>query len=132
MHNNLIIPTIEEEADEEEANALSIEDNGHDFKADRNDTVIEDFHILNDLDGDEKMGLNDKIESMIVKKDILWQCKECGKVAKTRSHVKSHVETHIKGMPPVICGVCGKYYKSRSVLSAHWRQYHKNVANTTI
>ena len=107
MHNNLnlIIPTIEEEAEEEAfaANTLSIWDSGHDFKAERNDTVMEDLHRLNDLDGAEKMELNDKIESMMVNKDILWQCKECVKVTKTRSHVKSHVETHIKGIPPVIC-----------------------------
>ena len=84
------------------------------------------------LDGAEKMELSDKIESMIVNTDTLWQCKECGKVAKTRSHVKSHVETHIKGIPPVTCGMCGKYYKSRSVLSAHWRQYRKKAADMTI
>ena len=111
---------------------LNLEDCSKLYKVEKSNGVQEDLVVFSDTDREEKGYLIDRIESFIEKEDILWKCKECGKVAKKRSSIRSHAETHIKGMPLVNCGICGKSYKSMTVLNAHRRQYHKRNADMSL
>ena len=50
-----------------------------------------------------------QIEQMIEKREGLWQCKQCGKTASKnhKDNIRSHVETHIKGVSHT-CKICNK------------------------
>ena len=80
---------------------------------------------ISEEENNEQLNLATRFEDFFEKEDDLWKCKECGKIAKTKSHIKSHIETHIKGTPRVKCDICERFYKSFSVLNAHRRQNHK-------
>ena len=87
----------------------------------------EGLNRSNDFEAAVKMDMKDKKEAMIEKKDKMWHCKECGKIARQRCHIKNHVETHMNGISED-CNICGKSYKSRSVLNAH-KTKHRNKAD---
>ena len=53
-----------------------------------------------------------------------WECVQCGKIAKTKQHIKSHVETHLVGVSHV-CKFCFKNFKTTNSLSKHITHYHK-------
>jgi len=83
------------------------------------------------LEDSNKIDPNDKIASLIEKKDKLWHCKVCGKTTKQICQVKSHVQTHIEGIS-VDCSYCGKSYRSSSVLSAHKTKCRRSRINETV
>jgi len=53
-----------------------------------------------------------------------WECVQCGKIAKTKQHIKSHVETHLIGVRHH-CKFCLKSFKTTNSLSKHISQYHR-------
>ena len=125
---------VEENCDGDDANTSTIDEvefhlNEATIKEARKSVKLErsnmeDLSISSDFDDGEIMGLNDRKESMYEKQDKVWVCKECGKLAKQRCHIKNHVETHIEGISEE-CNICGKSYKSKSVLSAHMTKHNK-------
>lgn len=53
-----------------------------------------------------------------------WECVQCGKIAKTKQHIKSHVETHLVGVSHD-CKFCFKSFKTTNSLSKHISYYHR-------
>jgi len=69
--------------------------------------------------------LNTTIDGMVGRIDGSWTCTMCGKTAKTKQNLKSHIENnHIEGVLHQ-CNKCQKQYKSRSNLQSHKYQSHR-------
>jgi hypothetical protein len=66
------------------------------------------------------------IEQMMEKSENLWQCKKCGKTAKHKTNLKSHVETHIEGVTH-ICHICNKTFSTRVSLRMHITDFHSQL-----
>ena len=60
-------------------------------------------------------------ENMKRNSDGTFSCKVCSKTAKDKTHMKYHVETHMKGLS-YPCITCGKDFRSRNALSCHTSQ----------
>ena len=60
-------------------------------------------------------------ENMERNSDGTFSCKVCSKTAKDKTHMKYHVETHMKGLS-YPCITCGKDFRSRNALSCHTSQ----------
>ena len=74
---------------------------------------------------DDTSELDQKLyEYMEKNSDGKYSCKLCGKVMKTKAHMKLHVETHIEGLS-FSCNICGKEYRSRNSLGFHTYRHHK-------
>jgi len=56
---------------------------------------------------------------------VSWQCTICKKVAKSKSNIMNHVETHQEGMH-YPCKYCSKYFKSKTSLSGHISARHRH------
>lgn len=91
--------------------------------------VEEEPNVINEQIIEVNAELVRQIEENLVQSNGTWTCKVCGKVAKFKSKLKQHVETHIEGFSHP-CGLCGKSYRSRNVLGMHMSRDHKN--NTVI
>jgi len=79
-------------------------------------------NVLN-VTGEEE--LDTTIDGMVGKIDGSWTCTMCGKTAKTKQNLKSHIENnHIEGILHK-CNKCQKQYKSRSNLNSHKYQSHR-------
>lgn len=91
--------------------------------------VEEEPNVINEKIIEVNAELVRQIEENLVQSNGTWTCKVCGKVAKFKSKLKQHVETHIDGFSHP-CSLCGKSYRSRNVLGMHMSRDHKN--NTVI
>ena len=67
--------------------------------------------------------LDTRIEQMIRKKGILWECISCGKLDKRKDNLKSHIETHIEGISHT-CHICNKTCSTRNALRVHITDNH--------
>ena len=68
--------------------------------------------------------LDIQIEELIEKQGQgLWKCRVCGKIAKNKSKIKNHAETHIEGMSHA-CHICSKTYPNRPALKSHISAIH--------
>ena len=63
-------------------------------------------------------------ENMENNSDGTYSCKLCSKVAKLKTNMKFHIETHLTGLS-FPCNICGKNYRSRNSLRMHTSNYHK-------
>ena len=81
---------------------------------------------------EEKIRLNTndeldlQIERMVEKNQGLWNCKICGKSAKSKQHIQNHVETHIEGVSHG-CHICSKTFSSRPNLKCHITNNHTGL-----
>ena len=57
-------------------------------------------------------------ENMKRNSDGTFSCKVCSKTAKDKTHMKYHVETHMKGLS-YPCITCGKDFRSRNALTLY-------------
>jgi len=71
-----------------------------------------------------KAVLEYQLENLFQKVNNQFECLKCGKVAKTRQHIKYHVETHMENQHT--CTFCGGQFKTTNSLSVHISQNHKN------
>ena len=62
--------------------------------------------------------LAEQIDSMLVKRDGLWNCTICGIGKNHKNHMKMHVEIHVEGLS-YPCNNCGKTFRSRTTLKRH-------------
>ena len=62
--------------------------------------------------------IDDQIDEMIMKNEVAWNCKICGKSANTKQHIKYHAEMHIEGMS-YACNICNKTFSNRPSLRQH-------------
>ena len=54
----------------------------------------------------------------------VWQCKLCGKTAKSSQNMKYHIATHLEGFS-YQCQLCEKTFKTRESLRLHKYRSHK-------
>ena len=72
-------------------------------------------------------GIKAKIDSVIkpsFTNALEWTCTVCGKVAKSKSHIREHIESHITGLS-YQCNQCDKASKTSAALRTHISSYHK-------
>ena len=72
--------------------------------------------------------LDHKIDERIKKIAGLGTCKECGKTSTAKQHIKSHVETHLKGISHN-CHICSKAFTTRPNLQNHVNSIHSELLN---
>ena len=81
-----------------------------------------------EVEGDyDESGLdnyNVQEEEIMGKENGVWRCKQCGKTAKMKHHIRSHIETHIEGVS-YSCNICAKSFRSRSSLQVHTSVKHR-------
>merc|ERR1712243_312160 len=75
-----------------------------------------------------KSELDVQILQMSEREEGMWRCKVCRKIAKTRQHINSHVETHIEGISHA-CDLCGRACPTRQSLQAHVSRNHSEITN---
>ena len=56
----------------------------------------------------------------------VWKCTECGKIGKFKTHLRSHVETHLEGFVHK-CEFCKKEFKTRNSLNSHKSSKHLDI-----
>ena len=52
-----------------------------------------------------------------------WRCTVCGKIAKIKQNIKTHIETHLEGLS-YACNLCGKVSRTSNGLNLHISTYH--------
>jgi len=80
---------------------------------------------LQTADGNKANDLDAILTSLVTHNGESWQCLRCGKVTKTKAHIKQHAETHVEGIEN-ICGFCGKKFKTSNTLKNHISLTHKS------
>ena len=70
--------------------------------------------------------LNEKIYSLIEKRDGTWTCKVCGKTQtrNTPSETARHAEVHLEGVSHT-CNKCGTVARSSHTLASHASKFHE-------
>ena len=63
------------------------------------------------MDSSNLAEVNEKIEEFIEKAEGEgYNCKQCGKYAKRKDHIRKHIETHMEGLS-FPCKTCGKIFR---------------------
>ena len=65
--------------------------------------------------------INHYIESL---PDRTFKCSICGKIAKLKTNLKNHIETHLEGLS-FPCQLCEKTFRSSNAYNIHKTRYHK-------
>ena len=60
------------------------------------------------------------------KKNGQWNCRECGKMATRKDHMRNHAETHVEGVSKS-CNLCGKAFANRASLQQHIYGLHSKL-----
>jgi len=69
------------------------------------------------------------VEDNIVKEVEGWKCKVCGRKGK-KSHILDHIESaHFAHLFKYECSVCGKNSKTKSALRTHMNTHHRDFHN---
>ena len=95
------------------------------------DPVTEEKQIYDDyeapLETSQKTSgnkdLNEVLNELIEKNGDVLSCKACGKVSKTTSAIRLHVEIHIEGLS-FDCKFCHQSFRSRMLLYKHTYKTH--------
>ena len=66
--------------------------------------------------------VKETIDQLVIKNVDNFECKSCGKTARTSSDIRRHVEVHIEGLS-FDCPTCGKTFRSRNSLNYHKFHY---------
>ena len=64
------------------------------------------------------MDAREAIDQLVIKNEDNFECKSCGKISKTSSDIRRHVEIHIEGLS-FECQICGNTFRSRNILKHH-------------
>ena len=68
--------------------------------------------------------INDKIESLIKKREGRYHCTVCNYNSRQTTHLREHVEIHVEGLS-YPCQVCRKVLRTQSTHRMHMNKYHK-------
>ena len=70
--------------------------------------------------------LNEKVYSLIEKREGIWTCKVCGKTPARNisSEIARHAEVHLEGVSHT-CNQCGTVARSSHALTCHVSKYHR-------
>merc|ERR1712126_480967 len=125
---------------EKHENSSQYLDNSFDPKKE-NEDVIEEVLYQTDVEKTERKprrqpsesyavstlntDVKDAIDQLVIRNADNFECKSCGKTAKTSSDFRRHVEVHIEGLS-YDCQTCGKTFRSRHSLSTHLYAIHKS------
>ena len=63
------------------------------------------------------------VETLYNNQNGVYSCLKCAYTSMQKSHLKGHVEKHIKGLK-YPCNYCGKNASSSQSLRGHLRKYH--------
>merc|ERR1719369_1394863 len=72
-----------------------------------------------------KERLNMRIENLIIRRDELWECLECGKTNTVKRNIKIHAETHL-GLKHT-CKMCARIFSTTHTLKAHVDGLHSEL-----
>ena len=61
---------------------------------------------------------------------MLWKCKVCGKIGKSKDKLGFHVESHLNGFIHK-CGICKKNFRTRNSRDVHQKYKHKKYPRVT-
>ena len=68
--------------------------------------------------------INDKIESLIKKREGRYHCTVCNYNSRQTTHLREHVEIHVEGLS-YPCHFCRKVLRTQSTHRMHLNKYHK-------
>ena len=57
-------------------------------------------------------------DQLVIRNADNYECKSCGRTARTSSDIRRHVEVHIEGLS-FKCQTCGNTFRSRNILNRH-------------
>ena len=63
-------------------------------------------------------------DQLVIRNTDNYECKSCGKTARTSSDIRRHVEVHIEGLS-YECQTCGNTFRFRSALNGH-KKYNRH------
>ena len=89
----------------------------------KDESVLNESEALLDTTIGDNAELEDKIDSLVEKKDGMWTCMKCGKFDNSKYGLRRHVETHIDGFTH-LCPKCDKTFSTRGALGAHKGRQH--------
>eukprot|EP01084_Bolivina_argentea_P022461 41749_1 len=94
------------------------------YKCDKCDKYFKDQHYLSAhiRTTHMKHGNIKQIKQKRITKINLQQCKQCGKMLKSKSNLKRHMRTHT-GYKPYSCDICGKAFCQSGTLTVHRRTH---------
>ena len=90
---------------------------------DKNDFVVSEVEALDNTTVGDNFELEEKIKSLVEKREGIWTCIQCGKFDNSRFALGRHVETHIEGFTHV-CPICDKSFSTRGARKTHKRRQH--------
>merc|ERR1712126_199152 len=61
-------------------------------------------------------------DQLVIRNADNYECKSCGKTARTSSDIRRHVEVHIEGLS-YECQTCGNTFRTRILLQHHSRKH---------
>ena len=67
--------------------------------------------------------LERRIDALTEKTEGVWACVQCGKIDKSKFHLRRHTESHIEGFT-FACNNCEKTYPHRNPLKSHVLRSH--------
>ena len=89
--------------------------------------------IDNQIVGDDNLTVLDELDNekghgmFIENFDSVWVCKICGKTAKQKGNLKSHVELHFPQDESNSCNLCKKEFSTRLSLKSHKINVHSKL-----
>ena len=96
-------------------------------KTEQNESVLIETEGLLDNTVEDNVMLEEKIDTLVEKRDGVWTCMKCGKFDNSKFGLRGHVETHIEGFTH-LCPKCKKFFSTRGALRVHkGRQHPKNM-----
>jgi len=62
------------------------------------------------------------VDQLVKNADNMFECKSCGRTARSSSDIRRHVEIHIEGLS-FDCQICGNSFRTRCSLAKHYKKH---------
>ena len=104
-------------------NAAATVQAGNIEETEQDESVLIETEAVFDNTGEDNVMLEEKIDTMVEKRDGMWTCMQCGKFDISKFGLRGHVETHIEGFTH-LCPKCKKAFSTRGALRVHKGRQH--------